>query len=109
MVAGLSVFARISGVSWSQLEIAVPLNATILSPTWNPASLAGDTLSVSTHLRSVDACEAGITQSVTVATVVCATLAPYSMNRPPNSTNAITTLTSGPDAITISFFHHTFW
>ena len=87
----------------------MPLNETILSPTWNPAVLAGETWSPGSHLRSAVACEAGITQSVTVATLVCATLAPYSMNRPPNSTKAMTMLTIGPDAITISFFHHTFW
>ena len=37
MTAGLSVFARISGVRSSQLLIVVPLKDRILSPAWNPA------------------------------------------------------------------------
>src|SRR3981081_3436018 len=104
MVAGLSVLARINGVSSSQLWIAVPLNDRNLSPTWKPACFPGGALSPGGHCRLADACDAGTTQSVTVETVVCATLVPYSMKRPAKRTNALATFTRGPEGLHSTHF-----
>ena len=87
----------------AQSSIFWPLNATILSPAWSPAALAGAAGSPFWQSSRFSLCS--ITQSETLPTVVVWVWKPKVISTPRKIATARTRFMNGPANITITRFH----
>lgn len=94
---------RMRSESVAQSSTGAPLKATILSPSWSPAALAGETGSPGRQVSRFSLC--AMTHCWTPPTVVVCVAKPKLIDTPRKIATARIRFMNGPANITITRFH----